>query len=706
MTQPHVVASHVLWRHNAGLQLARMPWIPWTPRDDYLAPWNTGVRGQEDTVDHGGMVEQVLDTPSCEVIASNLGANVVSVSDWLAHEAHPRRGPKLEWTLAGDFASYDVAKDYVAPASVTLSRKTWCTVCHGPGRHYMQTRYLDCKCRSECQKRLKIMHCLHDGRSVVYKHGQYGDCIPPHPGAMTRCIRNHADRLFAEGITPSRAQHRLKNVVPANEMPPLKQFQNRACYFRLSTLSEHSKPAEMAKLLMASRFDPRMGNSEFFSFGFSVSDGAPDIGYGGATGVFKVGVTTKTLLRTMERDPSTFVFHWDATYKINSMAYPLLICGITDPGGTFHPVGFFLIGKESTDEYEWAMNALMSAYEEVVRSRLQLDYVMADAALAPIAATKKIPELNVKKLLMCFYHCVACVYKRLGAVQPRVIALVLRHLYRMHYSRSKAECDLYWHEAQEAWGGCEVLVSKNFTRYFEDQWLGGDCCNWQVYHTPPGFPTTNNPCELFNKHFKGIYTQRTIHGLCATFVLLGDVAVEYSTSKKLPFELTALPGVKLRRRFSLLMAHDLLQVVPPHEEFQLGPDDLRIVGIVPTLAISMAFAFEDDAGENEYIEELATRGITTMPCEMLATANAYYSNNKANNVRHESICSGNPQPSYGWHDSTVYHCRQERLLAIGLEVQLPLGLQDGVVVRRVREEMCVIDVRSVLHLHFNSVCGD
>ncbi|ETV63763.1 hypothetical protein H257_19306 [Aphanomyces astaci] len=168
----------------------------------------------------------------------------------------------------------------------------------------------------------------------------------------------------------------------------------------------------------------------------------------------------------MERDRLTLGFHWDAAYKINSMAYPLLICGITDPGGTLHPVDFFLIGKEFTNEYEWAMKALMSAYAEI-------------------------PELNVKTLLLRFYHCVACLYKHLGAVQPRVIALMLRHLYRLHYSRSNADCDLYWHEAQAASGGCEVLVSKNFTRYFEDQWLGGDCCNRQVYHTPPSFPSTS-----------------------------------------------------------------------------------------------------------------------------------------------------------------------------------------------------------------------
>ncbi|RHY89252.1 hypothetical protein DYB37_011602 [Aphanomyces astaci] len=73
------------------------------------------------------------------------------------------------------------------------------------------------------------------------------------------------------------------------------------------------------------------------------------------------GITTKQLRN--EPRPSTFIFHWDATYKINSMAYPVLICGMTDPGGRFHPVAFFVIVEESTDEYEWAMRELMKVYE-------------------------------------------------------------------------------------------------------------------------------------------------------------------------------------------------------------------------------------------------------------------------------------------------------------------------------------------------------
>ncbi|KAF0708746.1 hypothetical protein AaE_013101 [Aphanomyces astaci] len=351
----------------------------------------------------------------------------------------------------------------------------------------------------------------------------------------------------------------------------------------------------------------------------------------------------------MHRDPSSFVFHWDATYKINALAYPVLICGITDPSGKFHPVAFFLIGRESTDEYEWAMKQLMAVYETVVGSCLQLHYVMADAALAPVGALKTLqPQLGIKAILkailMCFYHCVACVNKRLGVVPTSVKALVARYLFKMHFSRSVGECQLHWNEAKVAWTACDALEGKGFVRYFEGQWVDSP---------------TNNPSELFNKHFKGIYTQRTDHGLCATFQLLGSIAVEYSSFKAQPFALRLLPSKKLQQRFRRLVKNGLLEVVPPHPGIVLRSHEVRIRGVIPELAISMAHAFEDEAEDNALFHDLHRRGITTIPRQALALANVYYYNNayyyneRANNVRHESLCGVHMQQWYGWHVSTA-----------------------------------------------------
>ncbi|ETV67817.1 hypothetical protein H257_16054 [Aphanomyces astaci] len=118
---------------------------------------------------------------------------------------------------------------------------------------------------------------------------------------------------------------------------------------------------------------------------------------------------------------------------------------------------------------------------------------MADAALAPVGALKTLqPQLGIKAILkailMCFYHCVACVNKRLGVVPTSVKALVARYLFKVHFSRSVGECHLHWNEAKVAWTACDALEGKGFVRYFEGQWVNGEYCNWQVYHTPDGFP--------------------------------------------------------------------------------------------------------------------------------------------------------------------------------------------------------------------------
>ncbi|ETM31275.1 hypothetical protein PPTG_18827 [Phytophthora nicotianae INRA-310] len=59
-----------------------------------------------------------------------------------------------------------------------------------------------------------------------------------------------------------------------------------------------------------------------FTFGYPLDeDGAPDLGDGSDAEPLVIGVTTKFLLKVATWDPDTFVFHKDATFKLENKAF-------------------------------------------------------------------------------------------------------------------------------------------------------------------------------------------------------------------------------------------------------------------------------------------------------------------------------------------------------------------------------------------------
>ncbi|KAH9114661.1 hypothetical protein AeMF1_011276 [Aphanomyces euteiches] len=245
---------------------------------------------------------------------------------------------------------------------------------------------------------------------------------------MARVVRASIDPLIQLGLTPSQARGELSFTVPEDILPTLKQFQNRHQYVRTTQMLENSKPSIMREILLSKRFVADMSDTQYFTFGYDIIGESPQFGIGGPDDPFTVGVTTKTLLRQMNRDPASFVFHWDATYKINSKEFPVLVCGITDIARQFHPVAFFIISRETVVEYSWAMRELMAIYEHVVGGQLKLRYIMSDAAKAPALVIQTLyNDLVVETTLMCFYHCVANVHKKVKGL-PLPTKYVIREV--------------------------------------------------------------------------------------------------------------------------------------------------------------------------------------------------------------------------------------------------------------------------------------
>ncbi|ETV74147.1 hypothetical protein H257_11112 [Aphanomyces astaci] len=158
-----------------------------------------------------------------------------------------------------------------------------------------------------------------------------------------------------------------------------------------------------------------------------------------------------------------------------------------------------------------------------------------------MAAMKNLSQLGIKTLLMCFYHCVACVNNRLGGALKQVKALVSKHMFKMYFSRCELECQQYWEAAKVAWSACKVLVARDFARYFEEQWFSGDTANWQADIHP-----AHGSWFMRNVPSVGHNSRR-------------DIDVQSPTPPTPPLQTSPSPSKKLLRRFRRLMQFALLE---------------------------------------------------------------------------------------------------------------------------------------------------
>ena len=92
--------------------------------------------------------------------------------------------------------------------------------------------------------------------------------------------------------------------------------------------------------------------------------------------------------------------HTDATYKITTTGFNLIIFGVTDIRGHFHPASFMISSHETEDDFK-------HLYEGIKKQCAKLDidysptYLMQDACYASFNAVRSVyPDAVV---LMCYF---------------------------------------------------------------------------------------------------------------------------------------------------------------------------------------------------------------------------------------------------------------------------------------------------------------
>eukprot|EP00644_Phytophthora_capsici_P010036 jgi/Phyca11/130052/e_gw1.90.89.1 len=140
------------------------------------------------------------------------------------------------------------------------------------------------------------------------------------------------------------------------------------------------------------------------AFTFSIkrgTDGRLLLGEGTDTDEFFVGYTTKALLRRLDRDPATFIFHVDATFKLSQVDYNTFVCGISDKSRVFHLVGIFISSQRIESQYTTMFASLKDIYRKTMIKPLELRYVMGDADEAQFNdVSESFRDIKVEYLLL------------------------------------------------------------------------------------------------------------------------------------------------------------------------------------------------------------------------------------------------------------------------------------------------------------------
>jgi hypothetical protein len=111
-----------------------------------------------------------------------------------------------------------------------------------------------------------------------------------------------------------------------------------------------------------------------------------------------IQITTRCLMEDIEFDG---IHHIDGTYRITTNGFPLIVYGISDQCGQFHPICLMLTSHEKYSDFHLFYKGLVD-----LASKFNLeydpDYIMQDACPASKKAILEFFKDII--ILMCYFH--------------------------------------------------------------------------------------------------------------------------------------------------------------------------------------------------------------------------------------------------------------------------------------------------------------
>jgi hypothetical protein len=504
--------------------------------------------------------------------------------------------PKYSWkTICSDMPREDaqLLMEDMKIYFVSKSQLVPCRVCALTKPHKMRYQLLVCAsetCKEatpyeSCPWRGKVLTCQELNRVTIMEVGGHETLVRERrKPMMTPRLKDYSREMATQGLKPARIRIGMARRfgLEESEMPTLRQVQWFVSYFTKKHLHRTDDYDAILDQIDQLVFKPSVSDNQPFSFGWQRDDqGKPDVGDGSDEHPFWVGLTTKRLLRNADRDPGSFVFHMDATFKLNQVGYPVIVCGVSDRGRSFHPVALFITSQRLEVLYVKVLSALRKVFTTVTGKQLLLKFVMADAEVAQQNAVDQVFGVDSDyTYLMCFYHVMANVHEKLKSVPAHFRDRVVADIYDLHFAASQELYDEQVSAVLTKWSSEVELIG--FRSYFNNVWVASGFWRWQCFHTPGGYATTNNPVEQFNRLIKRDYTLRKKHKIGTLIGLLADCCGHQSVTP-ITFKETVEANQQLKARVKHFRRSDLLVDMTPGKssiEFLLVSPNQNLVRVL------------------------------------------------------------------------------------------------------------------------------
>jgi len=419
-------------------------------------------------------------------------------------------------------------------AIIDKSNKTNCTVCseNSNASHKMEVIYLLCnapKCNlvDLCEVRYKVNHCLNNDKyffSQLNKHDEDYEpevrSVPTRRG-LTPEVKKILDHLMYECdiSLPKRLEKKLhnkyKSEIEENEnevMPSLAKIQNYIKSIQRN-LKENNNLDDIKSFYENNKYSSACEDDDFFCFGSQFGTGTDD-------SHFQLAFSSINMLRNVV---GRELFHFDATYRILKLCYPVLVFGVSDINRKFFPIAFMITSHETDADYVNFFESLKDM-TKTLNFEFNPRWILIDASKAGAKAIKSCFPNCV--ICMCYFHLKYNIRKRKSSL-GKYYNKIMKHITVLHNCQNPIEFRKKLKLIIDKWKSWKLT---KFSAYFLKQWVFSPFKNWQLYSTPVGYATTNNPIEQYNAIIKKFFTNRLKLNIVAMLKIFTEV-IQYESSK-------------------------------------------------------------------------------------------------------------------------------------------------------------------------------